>query len=201
MGLVVAPCLRRTNLKLNYQFSALIEELLQLDVIFDSHSKLNQGDFNIMFEYAASYPREAEESLRASQNRYKSLLGIIGSHLYAIKPLIAQMGISAKASSDGYEYEITIPTKLKELAKEKAIALLSRFDCIDLDWFKYLANTEFCPTFDPKNEKAFDFPSDTKPDQRLSTQRSTTSGKITGFTMYGDLAKAFDCFLRVHRFL
>jgi hypothetical protein len=159
------------------------------------------GDFNIMFEFAASYPREAEQSLAAAKSRYKSLLGIIGSHGAEIKPLIAQMGIAATPSGNGYEYEITAPKELKELAKAKAIALLSRFDCVDLDFFEYLASTEFCLAFDHENETAYDFPPNTTPDPRLSPQTSTATGETKGFTIYGEMAKAFDCFLRVHPFL
>jgi hypothetical protein len=154
-----------------------------------------------MFEFAASYPTEAEESLKASKDQYKSLLGIIGSHRIEAKPLIEQMEIKATPAHNGYEYEITAPAELKKLAKEKAEQLLSRFDCADRDWFAYLANTEFCRTFDHENKTAYDFPSDTTPDPRLSVQTSTATGKIVGFSIYGELAKAFDCFLRVHRFL
>lgn len=150
-----------------------------------------------MFEFAASYPREAEESLKASKSRYKSLLGII----VEAKPLIAQMGIKTEAAKNGYNYEITVPAELKALARKRANHLLSRFDCVDRDWFEYLANTEFYPTFDHEGNKAFSFPPDTEPHAGLTPSVSLRSGEAMEFSMYGELAKAFDCFLRVHRFL
>jgi hypothetical protein len=153
-----------------------------------------------MFEFAASYPTEAEESLKVSKSRYKSLLGIIGSHRAEAKPLIAQMGIKAEAIGNGYEYEITVPTELKELAKEKAIALLSKFDC-DLQFFEYLVSTDFARTYDQEGEIAYSFPSDTADHEILSSSLSTDSGMLMSRDLYGEQAKAFDCFLRVHRFL
>lgn len=154
-----------------------------------------------MFEHAASFPREAEESLAAAKQKYKSLLGLIGSHAIEAKPLIAQMGIKSEPVGQGYEYSITIPDELAALAKSKAIALLSRFDPVDLDWFEYLASTEFYPTFDQENEKAYAFPPDITPDPRLTPSASLREGGVKEFSMYGKLAKAFDCYLRVKRFL
>lgn len=154
-----------------------------------------------MFEFAASYPTEAEESLKASKSRYKSIFGLLRNDRQIAKPLIAQMGIKAEAVKNGYEYEITAPAELKALAKEKAIALLSRFDCVDLDWFNYLASTEFCPTFDQEGKTAYSFPPDTEPHAGLIPSVSLRSGEAKEFSMYGELAKAFDCFLRVHHFL
>lgn len=153
-----------------------------------------------MFEYAASYPREAEEDLAAAKSRYKSLLGLLGSHAIAAKPLIAEMAIKAEAIADGYEYEIAVPAELKELAKDKAIALLSRFEC-DLQFFEYLASTEFARTYDQNGETAYSFPSDTADHEILSSSLSTESGMLMSRDLYGEQAKAFDCFLRVHHFL
>lgn len=154
-----------------------------------------------MLEFAASYPREAEESLGALQSKYISIFGLLDSDRQTARALTAEMGIIAEPYKNGYNYEITVPAELKALAKKRANQLLSRFDCIDLNWFGYLASTEFSTFFDHENQKGYDFPSDTAPDPRLSTQTSTASGKITGFSIYGELAKAFDCFLRVRRFL
>ena len=167
----------------------------------DRHSKPNQRNFNIMFEYAASYPREAEESLAAAKQRYKTLLGLVNSAAIAVKSLIAQMEIESKAVGQGYEYSITVPNELINLAKEKAIASLSKFDCVDLSFFEYLTTTEFSRTYDSEGAIAYSFPPDTQPNISLTPSMSLRSGEAKEFSMYGQPAKAFDCFLRVHRFL
>ena len=154
-----------------------------------------------MFEYAASYPREAEESLTAAKQRYKSLLGLINSSAIAIKSLIAQMGIESKAIGQGYEYSITVPNELATIAKEKAIASLSNFDCVDPSFFEYLTTTEFSKTYDSEGAIAYSFPPDTQSHISLTPSTSLRSGEAKEFSMYGIPAKAFDCFLRVHRFL
>jgi len=153
-----------------------------------------------MFEYAASYPREAEDSLATAKQRYQSLLGLINPTAIATKSLIAQMGIESKAIWQGYEYSITVPDELVTLAKEKAITSLSKFDCVDPSFFKYLTTTEFSRIYDSENAIAYSFPPSTQPHVSL-TPSSLRSGEVKHFTMYGQPAKAFDCFLRVHRFL
>lgn len=154
-----------------------------------------------MFEYAASYPREAEQSLKTLQSKYISIFGLLDSDRQYARALTAEMGIAAEPYKNGYNYEIVVPAELKALAKKRAKQLLSRFDCVDLDWFEYLASTDFYPTFDQENEKAYAFPPDTMPDLRLTPSESLRQGGVKEFSMYGKLAKAFDCYLRVKSFL
>jgi len=93
------------------------------------------------FEYAASYPREAEQSLKWLRERASRYLSLLRGE----RRLLQQITIEAEPASDsmgaGYQWEIVIAPDLQQLLAQKARAAVLRKIPADLlsekDWLNY----------------------------------------------------------------
>ncbi len=81
------------------------------------------------FEYAASYPREAEQSLDAAKSAFTRALGLFNYDL-----IRENLSIVAVAEGEGYHYSIKATNVLREKIQQKIDALpiadRNKFDSI-----------------------------------------------------------------------
>jgi len=117
-----------------------------------------------MFEYAASYPTEAESSLRRYRGRLKHCFSFLFGK--ADRALIDQeTSISATPEGSGYHWEIqTSPLLLAHMKKQadeklsdidpETIALFKAFDALADDTPGSVI--EFCSSFDSDSETIYE---------------------------------------------
>jgi hypothetical protein len=71
-----------------------------------------------MFEYAASFPREAEASLESVQAHVMSLFSLFDKRRTAARDGIE---IESQAQGEGYDWEISISPETLQLIRERAV--------------------------------------------------------------------------------